>query len=154
MPSPVVIGIIVVVLCAVLAVGIWAAVTYGGGSSAPAPGASPAPAPASAAAASGGGASPPPPPPSGAAPPPPPAGSAVNWQKKDNVAHYLGDSQYAAKTIGNVSGDVESCKTQCNANPSCTHFNQAGNSCKLFSGGEWVGSQPGSTSYCKSQCQT
>jgi hypothetical protein len=84
-----------------------------------------------------------------------PAGVSVNWIKKDNVAHYLGDSQYGAKTIGPVSGNLDKCKTDCNNNPECTHFNYNGaNSCKLFRGGEWVGSQPGSSSYCKEQCQT
>ena len=84
-----------------------------------------------------------------------PAGVSVNWIKKDNVAHYLGDSQYGAKTIGPVYGNLDKCKTDCNNNPQCTHFNYNGaNSCKLFRGGEWVGSQPGSSSYCKAQCQT
>jgi len=106
----------------------------------PAPQPAPAPAPAPA------------PPP---APAPAPAGVSVNWIKKDNVAHYLGDSQYGAKTIGPVSGNLDKCKTDCNNNPQCTHFNYNGaNSCKLFRGGEWVGSQPGSSSYCKAQCQT
>ena len=106
----------------------------------PAPPPTPAPAPAPA------------PPP---APAPAPAGVSVNWIKKDNVAHYLGDSQYGAKTIGPVSGNLDKCKTDCNNNPQCTHFNYNGaNSCKLFRGGEWVGSQPGSSSYCKAQCQT
>ena len=82
-------------------------------------------------------------------------GSSINWIKKDNVAHYLGDSSYAKKTIGTVSGTVDECKNKCAANPECTHFNFiAPKSCKLFNGAEWVGSQPGSTSYCRSQCQT
>jgi hypothetical protein len=87
-------------------------------------------------------------------PPSAPVGISVDWVKKDDVAHYLGDSQYGAKTITSTTGTVDKCKTDCNNTPNCTHFNYSGDSCTLFSGGEWVGTQPGSQSYCKAQCQT
>jgi hypothetical protein len=87
-------------------------------------------------------------------PPSAPVGITVDWIKKDNVAHYLGDSQYGAKTITSTTGTVDKCKTDCNNTPNCTHFNYMGDSCTLFSGGEWVGTHPGSQSYCKAQCQT
>ena len=83
-------------------------------------------------------------------------GAAVNWVTKSRVAHYLGDSQLAAKTISTQMDTIDGCKTRCNANPSCTHFNYIADdgSCTLFSGAEWVGEQYNSTSYCKSQCQS
>ena len=87
-------------------------------------------------------------------PPSAPVGITVDWVKKDNVAHYLGDSQYGAKKNTSITGTVDKCKTDCNNTPNCTHFNYMGDSCTLFSGGEWVGTHPGSQSYCKAQCQT
>lgn len=83
-------------------------------------------------------------------------GAAVNWVTKSRVGHYLGDSQLAAKTISTQMDTIDGCKTRCNANPSCTHFNYIADdgSCTLFSGAEWVGEQYNSTSYCKSQCQS
>jgi len=123
---------------------------------APAPVAAPAPA-----APSPARAAPVPAPPAGtpsavaAAPlakPPPPA-AASTYRLTPNTVAYRGDSGRAAKTIKTVTGDVNTCKSSCDATSDCTHFERMGNSCTLYRGAEWVGSQPGGESYCKAQCQ-
>ena len=84
--------------------------------------------------------------------PPPPAADSTYRLTPDTIA-YRGDSGRAAKTIKTVSGDVNTCKSSCDATSDCTHFERMGNSCTLYRGAEWVGSQPGGESYCKAQCQ-
>ena len=102
---------------------------------------------------------PPPPPPTGATPPPPPTGTTPPpppqpYSLKDNTIAYRGDSGLAGKIITRATGDVNACKSACDGQAECTHFERLGNSCTLYRGAEWVGSQPGGQSYCKSQCQT
>lgn len=85
---------------------------------------------------------------------PPSSVPTAAWEKKDNVAHYLADPQYARKKITTMSGTVDSCKLKCEGTPECTHFDfLSPSTCTLFNGAEWVGSNPGSSSYCKAQCQ-
>ena len=72
---------------------------------------------------------------------------------KPGVSAYGGDPNLASKRLNAVTGTVDQCKAACNANTKCTHFTQTGSSCQLYSGGEWVGTQAGTNSYCKSQCQ-
>ena len=83
-------------------------------------------------------------------PPPPPASS---YRLVDNTIAYRGDSNLGAKTIRSVSGDVNACKSACDAQSDCTHFERIGNSCTLYRGAEWVGGMAGGQSYCKAQCQ-
>jgi len=83
-----------------------------------------------------------------------PAARAVsNYVMKPGVSAYGGDPNLASKRLNVVTGTVDQCKAACDANAKCTHFTQTGSSCQLYSGGEWVGTQPGTNSYCKSQCQ-
>jgi len=83
-----------------------------------------------------------------------PAARAVsNYVMKPGVSAYGGDPNLASKRLNSVTGTVDQCKAACDANAKCTHFTQTGSSCQLYSGGEWVGTQPGTNSYCKSQCQ-
>ena len=94
-----------------------------------------------------------------AAPSPPPAQAAVAtsnlpaYTYRPDTAAYGADPNLGSKTLATVTGDANSCMSQCDANPACTHFTQMGNSCTLYSGDEWNGSQSGAAAYCKSRCQ-
>lgn len=79
--------------------------------------------------------------------------ATANYVMKPGVSAYGGDPNLASKRLNVVTGTVDQCKAACDANSKCTHFTQTGSSCQLYSGGEWVGTQPGTNSYCKSQCQ-
>ena len=93
-------------------------------------------------------------PPSGSPPSGSPSGSpASSYRLVDNTIAYRGDSNLGAKTISSVSGDVNACKSACDAQSDCTHFERIGNSCTLYRGAEWVGGMAGGQSYCKAQCQ-
>jgi hypothetical protein len=72
---------------------------------------------------------------------------------QNDVAAYGADPALGTKTLATVTGDEQSCINQCDANPACTHFTKIGNSCTLYSGDEWNGSQTGAMAFCKSRCQ-
>ena len=77
----------------------------------------------------------------------------ATYVMKPGVSAYSGDPNLASKRLNVVTGTVDQCKAACDADSKCTHFTQTGSSCVLYAGAEWVGTQPGTNSYCKSQCQ-